>query len=72
MVVNFLLLNDINWRYILSLSRRWGGFYELLISIVESTLRKSLGNAKLNYEELLTALTETECVVNSNTEPVVH
>ena len=42
-----------------------GGFYERLIRIMKSTLRKILGNAKLNYEELLTVLTEIKRVVNS-------
>ena len=64
-VVNFLRLNDINWKYILSLSPWWEGFYERLIRIIKSTLRKILANAKLNYEELLTVLTEIEGVVNS-------
>ena len=65
-VANFLYLNDINWKYILSLSPSWcGGFYEHLIGIIKSTLRKFLGYAKLNNEELLTVSTEIEGVVNS-------
>ena len=64
-VVNFLRLNDINWEYILSLSPWWAGFYERLIRIIKSTLRKVLGNTKLNYEELLKVLTENKRVVNS-------
>ena len=47
---NFLSFNDINWKYILPLSPWWGGFYERLIRIVKSTLRKVLGKSRLNYE----------------------
>ena len=64
-VANFLRLNDLKWKYILSLSPWWGGFYEHLIRIMKRTVWKVLGNAKLNYEELLTVLMEIERVVNS-------
>ena len=37
-VANFLCFNDINWKYILSLSPWWEGFYERLIRIIKSTV----------------------------------
>ena len=64
-VANFLRLNDIIWKYILSLSPWWEDFYERLIRIIKSTLRKILGNGTLNYKELLTVLTEIERAVKS-------
>ena len=64
-VANILRLNDIIWKYILSLSPWWGGFYERLSRIIKNTLRKILGNAKLNYKELLTVLTEIKRSVKS-------
>ena len=36
-----------------------------MIRIVKSTLRKVLGQARLNYEELYTILTEVEMTINS-------
>ena len=62
---NFLSCNDINWKYILPLSPWWGEFYERLICIVKSTLRKVLGKSRLNYEELSTIMTEVEGVINT-------
>ena len=62
---NFLSCNDINWKYILPLSPWWGEFYERLICIVKSTLRKVLGKSRLNYEELSTIMTEVEGVTNT-------
>ena len=64
-LLNFLRYNNIDWKYILPLSPWWGGFYERLIRIVKSTLRKVLGQARLNYEELYTILTEVEMTINS-------
>ena len=46
--------------------------YERLIRIIKSNLRKILGNAKLNYEELLTVLTEIERVVNARTISYIY
>ena len=67
---NFLSSNDINWKYILPLSPWWGGFYENLIRIVKSTLRKVFGKSRLNYEELSTIITEVEGVIN--TRPLTY
>ena len=63
-LMSFLRYNNIDWKYILPLSPWWGGFYERLIRIVKSTLRKVLGQARLNFEELYTILTEVEMTIN--------
>ena len=41
-----------------------GGFFERLIGTIKWTLKKVLGGARLNYEELLTVLNDTECTIN--------
>ena len=43
----------------------WGGFFEICVLLVKRCLKKSLGNAKLTYEELETELIEIEGVLNS-------
>ncbi len=41
------------------------GFFECLVKSVKRCLKKILGRACVMYEELLTILTEIECVLNS-------
>ena len=64
-VSKFLLLHNIDWKFILPLSPWWGGFYERLVRTVKTTLRNILGKSKLNFEELYTILTQVECMLNS-------
>ena len=61
---NFLTAEGISWTHIFPKSPWWGAFYERLIRIVKESLKKSLGNAKLTYEELETVLIEIESVIN--------
>ena len=42
-----------------------GGFLERMVASVKDCLRKTLGNARLSYEELLTVLAEVECKLNA-------
>ena len=61
----YLSKEGIKWHFILPKAPWWGGFYERLIRVVKECLRKSLGKAKLTYEELETSLLEVEMVINS-------
>ena len=42
----------------------WGGFYERMVKGVKRCLRKTVGNARLSYNELLTVITEVESTLN--------
>ena len=57
--------NRIDWRFNLERAPWWGGFYERLIGTAKRCLRKVLGNARLNVDELLTVLMELEATLNS-------
>ena len=57
-VSKFLLLDNIDWKFILPLSPWCGGFYERLARTVKNTLGKILGMSKLNFEELYTILNQ--------------
>ena len=48
----------------------WGGFYERLVRSVKTPLKKVIGTAKLNYEEMETMLCEVEGVIN--TRPLTY
>ena len=56
---------EIEWSYIFLKSPWWGGFYERIIRTVKSSLRKTLGRARLNYEEMETVTSEIGMIINS-------
>ena len=64
-VSKFLLLYNTDWKFILPLSPWWRGFLERLARTAKSTLRKILGRAKPNFEELYIILTQVKCILNS-------
>ncbi len=55
----------IKWVFNLPKAPWWGGVFERLIRSAKRCLRKIVGQAKLTYDELLTAIVEVEAVLNS-------
>ena len=55
----------VKWVFTLEKAPWWGGFYERMIQSMKRCLKKTLGKAKLTYDELSTALTEVEGIINS-------
>ena len=53
------------WRYIAPRAPWWGGWWEILIKSVKSSLKRSLGRRSLTRVELETTLHEIESCVNS-------
>jgi len=53
------------WSFNLEKAPWWGGIFERMVKSVKSCLRKTIGRASLTHDELMTALTEVEVVVNS-------
>ena len=53
----------VEWRFNLERAPWWGGFFERMVASVK--VRKTLGNARLSFDELSTLLTEIECTLNS-------
>ena len=53
------------WHFNLERAPWWGGFFERLVKSTKRCLKKTLGSAKLTYEELLTATAEVEMILNS-------
>ena len=54
----FLRDNYIQWKLNFERSPWWGGFYERLIGIMKSCLKKIIGKALLTFEELRTVIYE--------------
>ena len=64
-VVRYLANNRISWKFIVEKAPWWGGFWEQLIQTVKRCLWKTIGRTTLNYDQLVTLLTEVESVINS-------
>ena len=48
----------VKWVFNLEKAPWWGGFFERLIQSVKRCLKKTIGKAKLTYDELLIVLTK--------------
>ena len=64
-VQNYLLNQRIKWRYNLPKASWWGGLFERLVGMTKRCLKKIIGKARLSYDELFTAVTEVEGILNS-------
>ena len=53
------------WIFNVPKAPRWGGVFERMVRCTKRCLKKILGQAKFSYDELLTAVTEVEMVLNS-------
>ena len=65
LVQNHFSSKGIMWRFNLERAAWFGGLFERMIGTVKRSMRKVLGNAKLNFEELVTILTEIESTINN-------
>ena len=64
-VLHYFAGVGMQWSFNLEKAPWWGGVFERMIKSVKRCLRKTIGRAKLTHDELLTALTEVEVIVNS-------
>lgn len=55
----------IKWKFNIPKNPWWGGLFKRLVRLTKRCLRKALGQAKLSYDEVLTALIEIDMVLNS-------
>ena len=56
---------NITWKYNVPTASWWGGWWEICVKLTKYCLRKTLGKAKITYEELNTVLIEVEGILNS-------
>ena len=57
--------DKIEWKFNLERAPWWGGLFERMVASVKGCLRRTLGNARVSFDELSTLLTEIECTLNS-------
>jgi hypothetical protein len=55
----------IQWSFNLERAPWWGGIFERMVKSVKRCLRKTIGRGRLTLDELQTATTEVEMIVNS-------
>ncbi|XP_048585523.1 uncharacterized protein LOC116614110 [Nematostella vectensis] len=60
----YLEVNRVSRQFNLEKAPWWGGFYERMVGSVKRCLRKTLGEARLTYDELITVLVEVESTLN--------
>ncbi|GFU23796.1 integrase catalytic domain-containing protein [Trichonephila clavipes] len=58
-------IQRIKWKFNPPTAAWWGGWWKRLIRVLKDLLKRTLGNAVLTYEELLTVLCDCESIVNS-------
>lgn len=53
------------WHFNLEKAPWWGGMFERLIKSTKRCLRKMVGQANFNHDELLTAVVEIKAIINA-------
>ena len=56
---------SVKWSFNLEKAPWWGGVFERMIQSAKRCLRKTIGNARLTYDELMTSVIEVEMILNS-------
>ncbi|GBN80111.1 hypothetical protein AVEN_274764-1 [Araneus ventricosus] len=64
-LANFLLSENIEWKFIPPKSPNFGGLWEAGVKSFKHHLKRVVGNAHLTLEEFLTIILEIESVLNS-------
>ena len=64
-VQGYLAGVGVEWQFNLEKAPWWGGIFERMVKSTKRCLRKTVGQARLNYDELPTAVTEVESIINS-------
>ena len=62
-IKRFISNLGIKWKFILERSSWWGEFYERLVALVKSCIKKLISRARLSFEELNTVIVEVERVL---------
>ena len=64
-VKQYLSKINVKWLFNLAKVPWWGGVFERIVRSTKRCSRKIIGQAKLSYDELFTAVSEVEAIINS-------
>jgi hypothetical protein len=56
---------QIEWRFIPAGAPWYGGFWERMVALVKSSLRKAIGRTKPTFEEMRTIVAEVEAIYST-------
>ena len=60
-----MVINQIQWKFIVEKAPWWGGFWERMVGITKRCLKKTIGRSTLTFEDLLTVFVEIEGTINN-------
>ena len=63
-IKRFIINLGIKWKFILEHSQWWGEFYERLVGLFKSCMKKVISKARLSFEDLETVIVEVKEVLN--------
>ena len=58
-------MKKVEWIFNLEKAPWWGGLFERMVRSVKRCIKKTIGGARLTYEEQLTVIIETEMILNA-------
>ena len=64
-VSEYMLGRSVEWCFNVEKAPWWGGIFERMIGLTKRCLHKTIGRSKFTYDELMTAVTEVESILNS-------
>ena len=64
-VRQYLAEKRVEWIFNLEKATSWGGLFERMVRSVKRCIKKTIGGARLTYEELLTVIIKTEMILNA-------
>lgn len=64
-IQDYCVVNRVEWKFIPPYSPNFGGLHEASVKLFKYHMRRSMGTAKLTYEQLQTLVKEIEAILNS-------
>ena len=63
-IIDYLANRQIQWKFIPKRAPWYGGFWERLVGLIKSALQRMIGRHKLDIDDLRTATSEIEAILN--------
>ena len=64
-VIDYLAEKGVEWQFNVERAPWWGGMFERMVGSTKKCLRKMIGQARLTFDEMNTAIVEVERILNS-------